>query len=251
MQLSALAAVGSFSLTGLWPALLATFVFAALARWMRGVSRSGAVAGALVCFLLYACAGWQAFVLLAAVFLLTWAATHVGYERKQRLGTAEKSEGRKASQILANLGVAAGSAMLFLYSGGRPIFLAALVAALAEAATDTVSSEIGQAMSDQARMITNWKPVPAGTDGAVSWAGTLAGVVGAGSISLISNLTGLLPLRVSGIALLAAIIGTFCDSYLGAWLERRHLLNNDAVNLLSTLVAAAAAAVLVRNLQLI
>jgi len=167
------------------------------------------------------------------------------------LGTAEKSEGRKASQILANLGVAAGSAVLFLYSGGRPIFLAALVAALAEAAADTVSSEIGQAMRDRARMITNWKPVPAGTDGAVSWAGTLAGVAAAGSISLISNLTGLLPLRVSGIALLAAIIGTFCDSYLGAWLERRHLLNNDAVNLLSTLVAAAAAAVLVRNLQLI
>jgi uncharacterized membrane protein len=30
------------------------------------------------------------------------------------------------------------------------------------------------------------------------------------------------------------------DSFLGAWLERRGLLNNDAVNFLSTLVAAVA-----------
>jgi uncharacterized membrane protein len=31
------------------------------------------------------------------------------------------------------------------------------------------------------------------------------------------------------------------DSFLGAWLERRRLVNNDSVNFLGTLVAAAAA----------
>jgi uncharacterized membrane protein len=40
----------------------------------------------------------------------------------------------------------------------------------------------------------------------------------------------------------AALIGMLADSFLGAWLERRHLLNNDAVNFLSTLLAAASAA---------
>jgi uncharacterized membrane protein len=31
------------------------------------------------------------------------------------------------------------------------------------------------------------------------------------------------------------------DSFIGAWLERRHWLNNDAVNLVGTLIAAVIA----------
>ena len=33
----------------------------------------------------------------------------------------------------------------------------------------------------------------------------------------------------------------FLDSFLGAWLERRRLINNDLVNFLGTLIAALAA----------
>src|SRR6202158_3308044 len=89
-----------------------TLGFAVLARALHGVNRSGAVAGGLTCFLLFAGAGPAAFATLAALFLMTWAATRLGYRRKLALGLAERREGRNAWQVLANLVVAAlGSAV--------------------------------------------------------------------------------------------------------------------------------------------
>jgi uncharacterized membrane protein len=48
-----------------------------------------------------------------------------------------------------------------------------------------------------------------------------------------------------GVALTAAAAGMLADSYLGALLERRRLLNNDTVNFLGTLVAVGIAWLLV------
>jgi len=230
--------------TRLWTAIIVTIVFAALARWVRGVSFGGAIAGALVCFLLCFGAGFGAFVVLVSVFVLTWISTRFGYRRKQKLGTAEKLDGRTALQVLANLAVAAGCAGLLALTG-RTVFLLALSAALAEAAADTVSSELGQARSAKARLITTWEEVAAGTDGGVSWTGTLAGIAAGASVSLVSLLSGLVPLRWLGVSIIAAVVGMIADSFLGALLERRRVLNNDAVNFLSTLVAAATASLLV------
>jgi len=221
-----------------------TVAFSALARWIRGVTLSGAMAGAIVCFLLYTCVGPGAFAALVSVFALTWITTRLGYQRKQKLGTAEKQDGRTASQVLANLGVAAVGAALYAANHGRAIFLLATAAALSEAAADTVSSELGQAGSEKARLITTWEQVPAGTDGGVSLVGTLAGIAAAALVSLACVLAGLLPWKWLGISVGAAVLGMVADSLLGAWLERRHVLNNDSVNLLSTLLAAAVASLL-------
>src|SRR6266699_1322869 len=57
----------------LWIAAITTVVFTALARFMRGVSRSGAVAGAVICFALIASAGLGAFIGLISVFALKCA----------------------------------------------------------------------------------------------------------------------------------------------------------------------------------
>jgi uncharacterized protein (TIGR00297 family) len=228
-----------------WTAAAVTLAFAALARLMRGVTLFGAVAGTVVCFLLYAGAGPGAFVALVTVFSLAWIATRWGYKQKQKLGTAEKRDGRRASQVLANLGVAAVCAVLHAASGGRAVFLLAMTAALSEAAADTVSSEMGQASGENARLITTWEWVPAGTDGGVSPVGTLAGIAAAVLVSLVCALTGLMPLKWFGLSATAAVGGMIADSYMGATLERRKLLNNDLVNFLGTLVAVAIALLLV------
>ena len=89
-----------------WTAAAVTLAFAVLARLLRGVTGSGAIAGGVVCFALYAFAGPAAFAALVSVFVLTWSATRLGYSSKSRLGVAERREGRKASQVLANLAVA-------------------------------------------------------------------------------------------------------------------------------------------------
>lgn len=225
-----------------WAAgILVTLAFAALARSLRGVTNSGALAGAGCCLLLYLGGGPGAFAALIAVFALAWITTRLGYQRKQKLGIAERREGRKASQVLANLGVASACAVASVWSHDRKLFLLALAAALSEAAADTVSSELGQAFGRKARLITTWRPVPPGTDGGVSLVGTLAGVGAAGIVSAVCVLGGLLPPRWLALSAGAAILGMIADSFIGAWLERRHLVNNDSVNFLSTLIAALVA----------
>lgn len=218
-----------------------TLAFAAVARLLRGVSRSGAMAGAMVSFLLYLGTGVGGFITLMAVFVVTLLATRFGYSRKQRLGTAERDDGRTASQVLANLAVAATAALAYLIIPDRVLILAS-VAALAEVAADTVSSEIGQSISSTARLITSWQPVPAGANGGISLPGSLAGTFAAFLIAVVASLVKLISWRWVAIPAVAAIVGMFLDSILGAWLERRSLLNNDSVNFLSTLAAATIAA---------
>src|SRR5437016_13022221 len=225
-----------------WIAAIVAAVFTTVARVVKGVRRSGAVAGAVICFALIASAGLGAFVALISVFALTWIATRFGYRRKQTLGIAERPEGRKASQVSANLGVAAACAILYSLSHRNSLFLVAMVAAFAEAGADTVSSELGQAANRQPRLITTWEPVPTGTNGAVSIIGTLAGVLSAAVIAGISIAVGLLPWQYLPNCLGAATAGMFFDSVLGASLERQGRIGNDAVNLLSTLLAAILAA---------
>ena len=224
---------------------LLTLLFTALACWVRGVTNAGAMAGAVCCFILYAGGGPSAFAALITVFALAWFTTRIGYQRKQKLGIAERREGRNAFQVLANLGVATICAAIFAldpsqFARSKIVFLLAMSAALSEAAADTVSSEVGQALGENTRLITNWKSVPPGTNGAVSLTGTLAGVAAAAIVSSVCLLSGLVPVRWLGVSVGAALLGMVVDSFLGATLERRGLLNNDSVNFLSTLVSAAA-----------
>lgn len=184
-----------------------------------------------------------------AVSLLAYAATRVGRGKKERLGTAERRQGRSAAQVTANLGLAAFVSSLpvqgWLADSGfvraalapLPVFTLAL-AALVEAAADTVSSEIGQILGGRPRLITSWRVVEPGRDGAISIAGSLAGVVAAGLVAG----CGAWAMRggwdlfwMSGAG---GVFGLFFDSLLGATLEEHGWLNNDAVNFLSTASAA-------------
>jgi uncharacterized protein (TIGR00297 family) len=219
-------------------ALPVTLAFAALAYVLRGVDRSGAAAGVAVALPICLGAGPAGFLLLFTLFALTWLATRFG--RHRRASSAEPREGRTASQVMANVGVAAAAATLAGLTGNSQLYLP-MVAAFAEAAADTASSECGQGLSSHARLITTGERVPAGTDGGVSVAGSLVGVAAAAVLGMLGHATGLLSWRTAAIATGSGIIGMAADSVLGAVFERRQLLSNDQVNLLSTLIAAGLA----------
>ncbi|HJT00131.1 MAG TPA: DUF92 domain-containing protein [Terriglobales bacterium] len=225
-----------------------TVGFGVLAKLLRAVDMRGAIAGVMVTWVLFLTAGPGAFAAVAAVFVLAFLTTRLGYRHKQFLGTAERRGGRTGSQILANLGAAAVCGVVSILSRRPELWLLGLSAALAEAAADTVSSEYGQATLNRAYLITTWEVVPAGTDGGISWPGTLAGMAAAVLLSLICAAGGLIPQRWMAAVLSAGILGMFTDSYLGAWLERSKRLNNDQVNFLSTIIAALLATLLVRFL---
>jgi uncharacterized protein (TIGR00297 family) len=224
-------------------AALVTIVFALLAFRLRSVDRSGTTAGAAMSFLLYFCLGPGAFMTLFTVFVIAWATTKFGYNRKRELGLAERVRGRNAWQILANLSVAAGFGTA-AWALERPEFVLASVAALAEAAADTACSEIGQVLGRHAYLITHFRRVTVGTDGAISVAGTAAGVLAALAVALVGFQTRLLPPHWLLAAAGAGVIGSFVDSLLGATLQPMRLLTNNAVNFLSTAAAAGIALLL-------
>jgi uncharacterized protein (TIGR00297 family) len=194
---------------------------------------------------------WRtALVPVLVLLVMTSLATRAGHKRKERLGTAESKRGRAASQVAANLGVAAIASNLLVQSwlidhgwghnriAPTVIFVLGL-AALAEAAADTVSSEMGQVLSGHPRMITTFRKAEPGTDGAISLRGTAVGIVAAGLVAAAgawATSGGWLMLAVSWAA---GVFGLFFDSLLGATLERRGWINNDVVNFLSTASAAA------------
>ena len=192
---------------------------------------------------------------LLVTLLLTLSATRVGQSKRGERNTPEAKCGRNAAQVASNLGIAGIAVTLVPFApqlvAHNPNFAALIAyAALAEAAADTVSSELGRSFGGTPRLITTWKAMPAGTDGAVTLTGTLAGITAAAlvSVSGIWALTGSFQQQWIGLFLILAggCVGWLADSLLGAVLERRGWLNNDAVNFLSTLCAASTTLILAR-----
>lgn len=212
-------------------------------------------------------APWRtAMVPLVVLMVLTSVATRLGRARKEQLGTAEKRKGRAPSQVAANLGMATlvsipvvlfwleqmgvlqlGFMRVHGFSGmfwSSTLRFSVGLAALAESAADTVSSEVGQVLGGRPRMLTTLRAVEPGTDGAISGVGTLAGTVAGAAVAAAGALALSGGFEMFGIASIAAVFGLVFDSLLGATVERRGWLNNDAVNFLSTASAAGFALVL-------
>jgi uncharacterized protein (TIGR00297 family) len=142
------------------------------------------------------------------------------------------------------------------------------MAALATATADTWATEFGVRFGSPVWLLTTGRRIPAGESGGVSWQGTLGGVAGACAIACLGA-----PLVREGqlLALAAGlgVAGMALDSLLGATLQARywcalcnsrteqarccnaptqHLrgvrgLDNNAVNGVSTMLAAAAGVV--------
>jgi len=226
---------------------LISLAFTVMVALLRAATPGAALTGGLFTAALYLqtpglhTALWP----LLTLFLLTFAATRIGRRRKELLGTAESKRGRNASQVAANLGAAvlAGIPLSAVHVFSPTTLdahaaLLAMVAAMAEATADTLSSELGQVLGGEPRLITNFHRVPVGTDGAVTFAGTIAGCAGAAVVAIVGAVALRFSFRDALLALAAGIAGLFFDSLLGAIPERRGWLNNDAVNTLSTVAAA-------------
>jgi uncharacterized protein (TIGR00297 family) len=215
---------------------------------------AAATGAAITAQLMYATAAthfhaWRTFMVpVLAVSLLAFAATHVGRAKKEKLGIAEAGHGRSAAQVAANLGAAALiSTSLFqswaVNSRWLPhsttALLVAALAAMAEAAADTVSSEIGQVLGGRPRMITTLRSVDPGIDGGITLIGSFAGIAAAAIVAALGSFAVYGDVRFFLFSIAGAVLGLFFDSLLGATLERRGWLNNDAVNFLSTISASA------------
>lgn len=230
----------------LWlQALLANALLIAVSVRLRLLSASGQAAGFLIGFLIYASLGWQGWAVLLAFFLGGTAATRYRYEEKRFLGLAQADGGRRRwRHAWANAGVGVACALgaaACLHAGWVQHAEAlrwAFVGSFAAALSDTLSSEFGQVAGQAPRLITTGEEVVPGTDGGVTLAGILMGILGAALLSLLARGIGLTPVRATLPLLLAGLAGNLLDSWLGATLERKGALDNEGVNLINTLVGA-------------
>ncbi len=216
--------------------------FALLALGLKMVNRSGAATGFVLGVAVYMGFGYKSFAMLFGFFVLGSLATRLGYKSKARRGIAEKRGGARSwREASANTLAGACFSILAITTHHETAFLVALAAAFAEAAGDTVSSEIGQWLSQRAYLITTFKPVPAGENGGISVGGTLAGLVASGIVAGLGYRVGLCSARGAAVALAAGFAGNLLDSLLGATLERRGLVTNGIVNFAGTSFAGGLA----------
>lgn len=241
------------------------------ARRARALSRSGAVATALLGSVTFGLGGvaWAAPLLAFFVFSSLLSAISKRRARRDFAEVFEKGGERDAGQVLANGGVA-GVAVVLNFLHPDPLWYAAFVGSLSAAAADTWGTEIGVLSRGSVRSVLTFRLVPPGTSGGVSLVGSVGSVAGACLVAWVGALFVGGSLRFAIGATVAGIAGAFADSALGATVQAGyrcpHCLadterkehcgaatelirgfawaNNDAVNLACCLVGAIAAAAL-------
>ena len=191
--------------------------------------------------------GWRGYLIVMLFFLLGSALTFVGIEQKEAEGIAEERSGvRGAGNVWGSALTATICAIATLfYPSLKQLFVLGYVASFCTKLADTTASEVGKAYGKTTYLITTLKPVPRGTEGAVSLEGTIAGILASVVLAVIAWVIGLIsPLDIVW-CVIAAFIATTIESLIGATLESRFAwLTNDLVNFINTVIGAIAAILL-------
>lgn len=228
-------------------------LLAGISYVLKMVNFSGFIVGLLIGTIIYTFGGYEFFLVLFTFFLMGSLATKFGYSRKKALGVAQERGGARGwKNAAANCTVGAFLSILAMLSpeNRQTIFIAGFFGAFATAAADTVSSEIGQVLGKHPILITTLRPVPVGTEGAISLEGTAAGILASIVICALGVFLGVLSVPAAGLCVIAAFVGTMVESYLGATLETMKIIDNELINFMNTLGGAATAMILVSLLLL-
>jgi len=242
-------ALGPGALGGGLAALGINVAVSAIALALGLVRPSGALLGALLGTVVLAFGGAPLYLSLWVFFAVGTLATRFHRARKEAIGKAEEKGGKRgAANVLANVSVAAFCALAAGLAPGGDVFRLAAAAALATALMDTVGTEIGQAIASPTALLPDFRRVPPGTDGAVSVAGTLAGLAAAAVLAAAGFATFLLTARGAVAVLAAACLGTVLESLLGRAGAPWQVSNGHVLNFVNTLAGAAAAPAFLRAL---
>lgn len=253
-----------------------------LLAYQRGSLSGSGVAGAIIIGTgIFGFGGWAWGLTLITFFVTSSLLSHYKATFKVELAEKfDKGHRRDLGQALANGGVGALIALIYTI-WASPLLLAAFAGAMATVNADTWATELGVLAKKPPRLITTFREAEVGTSGAISLPGTLAAAVGAlvigvaltGLLVLEAMLGGAqyiapLPSLIS-VALVGGVTGSLFDSLLGATVQAIYhcptcqketektlhtcgastnltrgwrWLNNDMVNLISSIVGAAVAA---------
>lgn len=235
-------------------ALLINALLIGVAQRLPLLTQAGWIhAGALGTLLLGSLgwSGWWAVVLYLALGSLV---TRLGFRRKQEQGLAEGRGGRRGPENVWGSAATGTVLALLCVLPTAPVQLLKLgfAASFAAKLADTCGSEIGKRWGRTTVLITSLRPVPPGTEGAISLEGSLASLAGSALMALVMLQLGVID--GAGPWLLVALVGllaTLVESLIGASVQHRFgWLSNELVNAVQTLIAALLAMALATLLGL-
>jgi uncharacterized protein (TIGR00297 family) len=229
--------------------LAVNVVIAALAYVARSIDLAGALSAIVIGTAITAGLGLPGLAVMIAFFVVGTAATKLGYRVKAQRGIAQERGGARGwRNAWANGGVPAFLGLLAGFSAPdeRALLTLAYAAAVATAAADTCSSEVGKAYGRRTLLITTLRPVPPGTEGAISAEGTAAGLAGALLVAGVGAFCGRYGFGAAILVAIAGLLGSLAESVLGTVAERRGWLDNDLLNAVNTAIGAGLVVLMAR-----
>ncbi len=186
--------------------------------------------------------GWQGYAVVMFYFLVGSAVTKIGMAEKEAAGIAEKRSGMRGPENVWGSALTATICALitiFVDSTIKEILILGYVASFATKLSDTTASEVGKAYGKSTFLITSFKSVPRGTEGAISLEGTIAGLIASIAIAIVGYLVGMInPIGVI-YCILSAFVATNIESLIGATLQEKwQFLTNELVNFINTTIGA-------------
>jgi uncharacterized protein (TIGR00297 family) len=100
---------------------------------------------------------------------------------------------------------------------------------------------VGKAYGRRTFLITTLRPVPPGTEGAVSLEGTMAGLAGGAVVGGVGTAVGLYSMPMAAVVACAGLLGSLAESVLGTVAEKKGWMGNDLLNAFNTAAGAAIA----------
>ncbi len=226
----------------------------ALAQRLPVLTATGWIHAGILGTVLWGClgpAGWWAVVSYLGLGTLV---TRIGFRAKAAAGLAEARGGRRGPENVWG-SAAVGTVLALLTTrlwAPVPLLLLGFAASFAAKLADTFGSEIGKRWGRHTVLITTLRPVPPGTEGAISLEGSVASLVGSALMATVMAALGLLDGGPRWILVtLVGLVATLLESLIGATLQARiSWLSNELVNGLQTLLAALLAMGLSQVLRL-
>ena len=240
-------------------ALAVNTLLIGLAQRLPLLTRAGWVHAGILGSLLWGCLGLRGWLAVVLYLALGSLVTRLGFRTKQARGLAEGRGGARGPENVwgsAATGALLAIAAVLVPPAWQPLLLLGFAASFAAKLADTCGSEIGKRWGRHTVLITTLRPVPPGTEGAISLEGTAASLVGSGLMAALMLVLGLgagRALSTSSLSagaawLLVTLVGlaaTLIESLIGASAQQRWAwLSNEWVNGIQTAIAALLAMVL-------
>ena len=205
------------------------------------MTRNGWISAGILGTILWGCLSWEGWLSVVIYLVLGSLVTKIGYKFKNSIGIAEKRGGRRGPE---NVWGSASTGIFFailikLNFIDLSLLKIGFAASFAAKLADTFGSEIGKRFGRNTFLITSLKKVKKGTEGGISFEGTLASVIG----SFLMTYTMLMLKIISSgkqliIVALAGFIATIFESFIGAKFQDKYNLTNEIVNSIQTSFAS-------------